>query len=145
MSPIRRIGIQAKTVQKGPSNERIALVLLDNAYNGFIKRILWHETGSKRISIHQSDAIAGALTALIELSENAILHEITPELWVEFIRQSANRIDSANRIIQSEKAAENVVKPSKGDITTLAEIVEKKYGIPLENDDIPVEKGGNSE
>ena len=100
-------GIQAKSGRTSISSpNRVSYQLLDNAFNGFVKRILWLHVENGRlngINQVQKDSIAEALTALIELSEEALLHEITPEMWVKFIRQSANSIDAANRTLENEK------------------------------------------
>jgi hypothetical protein len=54
----------------GIKRDSISFRLLDSAYNAFIKRILWPETGLPRLSDLERMELANSIVGLIESSGN---------------------------------------------------------------------------
>ena len=66
--------------------------LLDSAYDGFCKRVLWPETSRIRISANDREQLANVFVSLMEMTEEALNQGAISDEIRGILQETANEI-----------------------------------------------------
>jgi hypothetical protein len=92
------------------SHDNVQFTLLDNAFNGLLKGILYPETGIKTISDDERERIARAFTNLTERIRESLEHGVSSEYIIRILYYSGGEIDLLMREIALNNAENALIR-----------------------------------